>query len=57
MTGEELGRILFFVLVYGVLLLGAIKIFGIRRVLWFFVFAFASAFKTLDVITNSSRRY
>lgn len=59
MTNEELGAV-FFLIGYGVLLLGAIKIFGLRRVMWslcLVVFlAIAVAFKTLGAVTGG-RRY
>ncbi len=59
MTSEEVGGAVFLV-GYGLLLLGAIKVFGIRRVLWFLglivVLAVSVAFKTLGVVAGS-RRY
>ena len=59
MTSEEAGA-LFLLCGYVLMLLGAIKIFGIRRVLMFFVgltmLAVVAAFKTLGVITGG-RRY
>lgn len=46
---------------YGLLLFGAIKLFGMRRVLWFFVLltilGVSIAFKSLGVITGWDRRY
>lgn len=59
MTSEELGAVVFLV-GYVILLLGAIKLFGLRRVLlaiFGIVFvAIAVALKTLGVVTGS-RRY
>ena len=58
MTSEEVGAVAF-VIGYGALLLGAIKIFGARRVLWglgIIVFlAVAVAFRTLGAVTGSRR--
>lgn len=59
MTSQELGAVVF-MLGYGALLLGAIKVFGLRRVLvvlFGIVFlAIAVAFKSLGVVTGG-RRY
>lgn len=59
MASEEVGGIVFLV-GYGAMLVGAIKIFGLRRVvmtlLLIVVLAIATAFKTLAVVTGS-RRY
>ena len=59
MTSQELGAVVF-LLGYLALLLGAIKLFGLRRVvlvLFGIVFlAIAVAFKSLCVVTGS-RRY
>lgn len=59
MTNEEFSAIVFFA-GYGVLFLVAVKVFGLRRVLWalgLVVFlAVVVAFKTLGAVT-SSRRY
>ncbi len=59
MASEELGGLVFLA-GYGLLLVGAIKVFGLRRVLWFLglivVLAVSVAFKTLGVVTGS-RRY
>ena len=59
MTSEELGAVVFLA-GYVVLLLGAIKLFGLRRVLlvlFGIVFvAIVVAFKTLGVVTGG-RRY
>lgn len=59
MTSEELGGLVF-LFVYALMLAGAVKIFGIRRVLMFFlgltILGLVIAFKTLGVITGS-RRY
>lgn len=59
MTSQELGAIVF-MLGYGALLLGAIKVFGLRRVLvvlFGIVFlAIAVAFRSLGVVTGG-RRY
>ena len=59
MSREELGAV-FFLIGYGVLFLGAIKIFGLRRVMWslcLVVFlAVAVAVKTLGAVTGG-RRY
>jgi hypothetical protein len=56
---EELGAV-FFLIGYGVLFLGAVKIFGLRRVMWalcLVVFlAVVVAFKTLGAVTGG-RRY
>jgi hypothetical protein len=56
---EELGAV-FFLIGYGLLFLGAVKIFGLRRVLWalcLVVFlAVVVAFKTLGAVTGG-RRY
>lgn len=58
MTSEELGAIIF-VLGYAALLVGAVRILGIRRVAWavcLFVFlAVVIAFKTLGAVTSSRR--
>lgn len=60
MSSQELGGLVI-LLGYAGLLVGAIKVFGIRRVLWFFVLlvvlGISIAFKSLAVITGSSRRY
>ena len=60
MTSQELGGIAF-LLGYAVLLMGAVKVFGIRRVLWFFglivVLGVSIAFRSLGAITSSGRRY
>jgi uncharacterized membrane protein len=59
MSREELGAV-FFLLGYGVLFLLAVKVFGLRRVLWalgLVVFlAVAVALKTLGSVTGG-RRY
>ena len=59
MSSEEAGA-LFLLCGYALMLLGAIKIFGVRRVLMCFVgltmLAIVVAFKTLGVIT-AGRRY
>ena len=59
MTSQELGAVVF-MLGYGVLLLTAIKVFGLRRVLMVLfgiVFlAIAVAFKSLGVVAGG-RRY
>lgn len=59
MTSQELGAVVFMV-GYGALLLGAIKVFGLRRVLvvlfGIVIFAIAVAFKSLGVVTGG-RRY
>ena len=59
MTSHELGAVVFLI-GYGALLVGAIKLFGIRRVLlvlFGIVFlAIAVAFKSLGVVTGG-RRY
>ena len=59
MTNEELSAIVFLA-GYGVLFLVAVKVFGLRRVLWalgLVVFlAVVVAFKTLGAVTGS-RRY
>ncbi|MDP9069314.1 MAG: hypothetical protein M3N53_13350 [Actinomycetota bacterium] len=59
MTREELGAVVF-VIGYGVMFLMAVKVFGLRRVLWalgLVVFlAVAVAFKTLGAVTGG-RRY
>ena len=58
MTSEELSGIVFLA-GYGVLLLGAIKVFGLRRVvmtlLLIVALAVATAFKTLAVVTGARR--
>ena len=58
MSREELGAV-FFLIGYGVLLLGAVKIFGLRRVMWalcLVVFlAVVVAFKTLGAVTGGRR--
>ena len=58
-TSQELGATVF-VLGYVALLVGAVKVFGVRRVLWVttivVVLAVTLAFKSLGAIT-SSRRY
>jgi hypothetical protein len=58
-TSQELGAVVFMV-GYGALLLGAIKVFGLRRVLvvlfGIVIFAIAVAFKSLGVVTGG-RRY
>ena len=59
MSREELGAV-FFLIGYGVMFLAAVRIFGLRRVLWglgLVVFlAIAAAFKTLGSVTGG-RRY
>ena len=59
MTSQELGAVVF-MLGYAALLLGAIKIFGLRRVLvvlfGIVLLAIAVAFKSLGVVTGG-RRY
>ena len=59
MSREELGAV-FFLVGYGVVFLAAVRIFGLRRVLWalgLVVFlAVAVAFKTLGSVTGG-RRY
>lgn len=59
MTREELGAV-FFLIGYGVMFLMAVKVFGLRRVLWalcLVVFlAVVVAFKTLGAVTGG-RRY
>lgn len=59
MSREELGAVVFLV-GYGLLFLGAVKVFGLRRVLWalcLVVFlAVVVAFKTLGAVTGG-RRY
>lgn len=59
MSSEETGAI-FFLLGYAALLVSAIRVFGLRRVLWaiaLVVFlAVAVAFKTLGAVTGA-RRY
>jgi hypothetical protein len=58
-TNQELSAMVF-VAGYGVLLLIAVKIFGLRRVLWavglVVVLAIAVAFRTLGAVTGG-RRY
>ena len=60
MSGEEKLRLWVTLAVWGLMGLGAIKIFGIRRVLWglalVVVFAVVIAFKTLGAIAGG-RRY
>ena len=59
MTSEELGAVMF-LLGYAAVLVGAIKVFGLRRVvmflLGFVLLGIVIAFKTLGVIVGS-RRY
>ena len=59
MSREQFGAVVFLV-GYGVLFLGAVKVFGLRRVLWalcLVVFlAMVVAFKTLGAVTGG-RRY
>lgn len=59
MTREELGAV-FFLIGYGLIFLMAVKVFGLRRVLWaltLVVFlAVVVAFKTLGAVTGG-RRY
>ena len=59
MSREEFGAIVFLI-GYGLLFLGAVKVFGLRRVmwtLWLVVFlAVVVAFKTLGAVTGG-RRY
>ena len=59
MSREELGAVVFLI-GYGVLFLGAVRIFGLRRVMWalcLVVFlAVVVAFKTLGAVTGG-RRY
>lgn len=59
MSREELGAVVFLI-GYGLLFLGSVKIFGLRRVMWalcLVVFlAVVVAFKTLGAVTGG-RRY
>ena len=59
MTGEEMLRLYVTLAVWGLMSLGAIKVLGIRRVVWalvmFVVFALAITFRTLGAFTG--RRY
>ena len=59
MSREEFGAVIFLI-GYGLLLLAAIKVFGLRRVMWslcLVVFlAVVVAFKTLGAVTGG-RRY
>ena len=60
MSGDETFSMYVTLATWGLMVLGAIKIFGIRRVLWgvalLVVFAFVIAFRTLGAIAGS-RRY
>jgi hypothetical protein len=60
MSGQEKLRLCVMLAGWGLILYGAIKLFGIRRVLWFFalvlILAIAVAFRTLGGITGG-RRY
>jgi hypothetical protein len=59
MTSEEIGGYII-VACWGLMLWGAIKVFGFRRValvtIWFVVFAVGIAFRTLGAFTDT-RRY
>ena len=59
MTREELGAV-FFLIGYGLTFLMAVKVFGLRRVLWalclVIFLAVLVAFKTLGAVTGG-RRY
>lgn len=61
MTSQEEVGITIIVAFYVVLLLLALKVFGLRRVLWLFVLltvlGISIAFRSLGVIVGSSRRY
>jgi predicted neutral ceramidase superfamily lipid hydrolase len=61
MTTQETLQVYVTLAVWGLMLLGLIKIFGIRRVVWGILlivfFAVVVAFKGLGVITSSTRRY
>lgn len=58
MSAEEFGPTVFLV-GYGLMLLAAVRVFGVRRVLWalglIVVLGFAIVFKTLGVITGGRR--
>jgi len=58
MSREELGAV-FFLVGYGLLFLLAVKVFGLRKVLWGLVLvvflAVAVAFKTLGSVTGGRR--
>lgn len=58
MTREELGAV-FFLIGYGIMFVIAVRVFGLRRVLWalgLVVFlAVAVAFKTLGALTGGRR--
>jgi hypothetical protein len=59
MTGEEKLRLVVTFAVWGLMVAGAIRIFGLRRVLWgvalVVVFAVLIAFRALGAITGGRR--
>lgn len=61
MTSSEMAGMAIILGFYGLLLFGAIKLFGMRRVLWFFVLltilGVSIGMKSLGVITGWDRRY
>lgn len=60
MTSEEIGGYII-VAIWALMLYGAIRVFGIRRValvaLWFVVFALGVAFRTFSAVTTTRRYY
>ena len=61
MSGEEKLRLYVALTVWGLMLLGAVKVFGVRRMVWFLgaivVVGVVVALKTLAVIAGGGRRY
>ncbi len=61
MTSQEMAGMAIILAFYGGILALGIKLFGLRRVLWFFVLltilGISIAFKSLGVITGWDRRY
>lgn len=61
MTSSEMAGMAIILGFYRLLLFGAIKLFGMRRVLWFFVLltilGVSIAYRSLGVITGWDRRY
>ena len=58
MTREEFGAVVFLI-GYGLLFLGAVKVFGLRRILWALCLvvclAVVIAFRTLGAVTGGRR--
>jgi hypothetical protein len=61
MSGEEMLRLYVALTVWGLMLIGAVKVFGVRRMVGFLgaivVVGVVVALKTLAVIAGGGRRY